>query len=322
MSGTAEIQQQLERYINAKLLTALDCTGSSFALRQTNLGINSRVFYLDIAGRPPLVVKAIRKRDRFKTLLDCSAYLAKKGITVPGIVYSREDGRLFKRIGMHIICEERVMGDTLYDHKDSPGLIADAARLFARMHTITRNTWGKIHENKTDGLYAYLLKKLQHNLEQWQRHDASFSGDLQTNITLWVQPWEQEVNRIARFSLSHGDPNPGNIILNAEGKLFLLDIGHIRYLPRAVDFYTLQLNLCEDSEEKHKIFEDAYCEGMTAEDHKALEETKPLFRVYVLTNFAAMLARRLAATAPEQPYHEDYVAFLEKAKVVIAEIIH
>ncbi len=60
-----------------------------------------------------------------------------------------------------------------------------------------------------------------------------------------LQQGEPAVNRIAAFSLCHCDPNPNNIIVRAsDRKLFLLDAGTIRYLPRAIDYFMLQAYFC------------------------------------------------------------------------------
>ena len=317
MKTHAPLQQRLEHYIAGRLCPALGCPGARFSLAATPLGINSAVYYLDIEGKPSLVLKALTKRSRFRQMLGCHAHLAGHGIGVPDILHAEEDGRIVKRIGRHIICEERIVGPTLSERRDSAELISAAARLFCSLHAVTRDTWGKIDESKTGGLHASLVKKMKENLHVWQDRPAG----LEKKAVAWAHGWRQPVDRLTRFSLSHGDPNPGNIILDGSGRLLLLDTGHLRYLPRAIDFYTLQLNLCEDDEGKQKIFEDAYAGGMAAGDVTPFQETLPCFKAYVLVSGAAMLARRLSATAPGQPFYDDYVGLLQKARRMVAEII-
>ena len=159
MKAVPAIKHRLERYVEKKLLAALDCQQSGFSLEETGLGVHSHVFYLHVEGRTPLVLKAIEKRDRFETLMRCSAHLSQNGISVPKILYSAKDSRLFGGRGLHVIVEERILGETLKEKKDPGGLIAPVARVFSRMHSIERGSWGKIDEGKTEGLYAYLLRK-------------------------------------------------------------------------------------------------------------------------------------------------------------------
>jgi Ser/Thr protein kinase RdoA (MazF antagonist) len=317
-----KLQKRLEQYIEKRLLDALGCPECKFSLKETSLGIHNHVFYLDIQGRDPLVLKGVNSRGRFKTIVSCSAYLAEKGISVPKVLYAEKDKKLFEGPGLHIICEERITGDTLQERKGSARLIADAARFLARLHSVTRSTWGKIDEEKTGCLHEYLFGKLEGKIKQWQKHDPSFPTELKADVSEWIEPWKKDIEQITTFSLCHGDPNPGNIILSTAGQLFLLDIGHIRYLPCAIDFYTLQLNLCEDNEGKLKIFEDAYCEGMDDHDLSVFKTSQPFFKVYVLIQFASMLAERLTTAAPEEPYHEEYVKYLKKAKQMISGIVY
>jgi len=322
MKTAPKLQKRLEQYIEKRLLEALACPGSRFSLKETSLGIHNHVFYLDIEGRDPLVLKGVNSRKRFKRTVSWSAYLAEKGIRVPKVLHAEEDKKMFGGPGLHIICEERIVGDTLQDRKGSEKLIADAARFLARLHSVTRSTWGKIEGEKTGGLQEYLFGKLKGRLKQWQKHDPSFPAELKADVNKWLEPWKNDIEKITTFSLCHVDPNPGNIILDTEGQMFFLDTGHVRYLPRAIDFYTLQLNLCEDNEGKLKIFEDAYCEGMDDHDLSVFKTSQPFFKVYVLIQFASMLAERLTTAVPEEPYHEEYVKYLKKAKQMISGIVY
>ncbi|MEI6126278.1 MAG: hypothetical protein WCQ99_06950, partial [Pseudomonadota bacterium] len=66
MEARRTLQKRLEKYVARTVLPFFSCSGSRFTLTGTNLGIHSHVFYLDIEGRPPLVLKGIQKKDRFK----------------------------------------------------------------------------------------------------------------------------------------------------------------------------------------------------------------------------------------------------------------
>jgi hypothetical protein len=321
MKSEPAFQKALEQHVARCVLPAVGCPQAGFTLTATGLGINSDVFFLDIAGHPPLVLKAIRPAGRFSNLLRCSALLAGHGLKVPRIIYARRAPRLFSRLGRHVICEERIMGPTLAERRGSGTLIGEAARLLSRLHRIRRIGWGTPEECRTHGLYRFLGSKLQDRLRQWRGHDPDLSDSLYNSVPAWIQPWEHEIEQISTFSLSHGDPNPGNLILGPQQELYLLDIGHIRYLPAALDFFTLQLNLCEDDERTTAAFEAAYMEEAPPQDSAAFAATRPFFKACVLVNFGCMLAERLAEGSLPEPLAAAGRRHLQAAARLLADAV-
>ncbi len=312
---------RLKRFVEYRLLEALGCPERKFSLKKTGLGIHNQVFYLDIDKMIPLVLKGIKKRQRFSELLKCSEHLMGKGINVPEILHAQEDGRLFKRLGLHIICEKRIMGNTLQAGNYSNKIIAEVSRVLSHMHSFKRVTWGKIDEAKSDGLFEYLHSKINKKLQNWGETDTFFPKKQSEDIFRWIKPWKRNIEEIKTFSLSHCDANPGNFILSNDNQIYLLDTGNIRYLPRAIDYYTLQVQLCEDNRDKIRIFEDTYFEIMNSDDIKEFKKSHLFFKVYVLVNFACMLAERIKRDNTGDPFHKQLPEYLTKAKKVIFEII-
>jgi len=301
MNVTPALQRAFEQYVARRVLPELGSPRAAFALTATQLGVNSDVFFLDIAGRPPLVLKAIRRAGRFSSLLRCAALLAEHGFKVPPIVYARRASRLFDRLGRHIICEERIVGPTLAERGQSEALRTETARLFARLHRIQRTGWGPPDQRRSHGLYRLLCSKLQERLRAWRSCDSGLSPALAERMVAWLKPWQQQIEQISVFSLCHGDPNPGNLIIGPHDDIYLLDIGHIRYVPPALDFFTLQFNLCEDDARMAAAFEAAYRAGSSAQERSAFTTTQAFFKACVLVNFGSMLAEKLASgSLPEQ----------------------
>jgi len=312
---------RIEQYVAQKLLPLLGCANRPFTLHETALGIHNLVFCLDIEGYRPLIVKGVRKRDRFHAICSCSHHLAASGIRVPGIVHAAEDRRLFGRLGCHIICEERIVGQTLFEKHAVAELLPAAAELFAGMHAITQPCWGPLDRQRTDSLYGHLRGRLRDKLKQWQAAAPDFPAEFYSRILSWIEPWREPVGRIRLFSLSHGDPNPGNIIANAENELFLLDTGHIRYLPRAIDYFMIRTHLCRDNPEKIQVFEQGYFKHMQPQDKADFTATEAFFKLYVLVDFAAMLARRLQHTRPGERYYQEYAEGSATVRHMIIDII-
>jgi len=321
MESKPAFQKALEQHVARCVLPKLGCPRAAFSLAATPLGVNSDVFFLDIEGRAPLVLKAIRQADRFRAVLRCSALLAGHDIRIPGIVYARRAPRLLSRLGRHVICEERIMGPTLAERKGSETLLAGAARLFARLHRIQRNSWGPPDQCRTHGLYRFLRSKLLERLRQWRSHDPGLDASLAERVAAWIRPWEQQIEEISTFSLCHGDPNPGNLILGPQHELYLLDTGHMRYLPAALDFFALQLNLCEDDVCTAAAFEAAYSESVPAQEAPTFAATRAFFKTCVLVSFGSMLAERQASGCLPGPLAGAGKRHLRAAATLLADAV-
>lgn len=314
-------EPKLHRYVATTLLPALGCTGRGFSLTRTDLGVHNIVFYLDIEGYRPLVLKAIGKRRRMEMLVACARHLAEHGISVPRIVHVGPDRWLFGRRGFHLVCEERIVGATLFELGRPHELLPGVASFFAALHNVCSPTWGTIDRMRSGGLYAHLNRRLQDKIRQWQADDRTFPEVLSKQIRVWAAGWQRRIDEIRTFSLSHGDPNPGNIMVTPEGDFALLDTGHIRYLPRALDYWMVKIHLCRDDPEKAGMFQNAYYQVMEELQRPVFEKTEPFFALYVLVDFAAMLAGRLRGTPPDGRYYEEYRDGLATARRMIEELL-
>lgn len=306
MKAPSADREAITRYIRDTLLPAIGCAGRPFTLTQTELGIHTRVLYLDIEGRSPLVLKAIGKRKRFRTLCACAAQCAACGVSAPRIVHADEDSRFFNRRGFHVVCEERIMGHTLFELGTPEDLLVPAAAFFASLHNTTRPAWGVLDRPRTTGLHRFLTGRMREKLAQWRSADPGFPARLDERVQAWAAAWRERIDALRVFSLSHGDPNPGNIMVTGEGKLVLLDIGHLRYMPRAIDYCMLKLHLCRDDAGRGDAFEAAYLSALDPNARAVFTETESFFALYVCVDFAAMLSGRLRHTRPGERYYEEY----------------
>jgi len=315
------IQRKMEHYVREKLREKLGRQGCEFSLETTELGIHNHVFFLDIEGAPPLVVKAVTKRPRFRTLVAAAEHLLQNGIRVPRILHSREDRSIFSWRPLHVICEERITGITVFDSEAPAALVPEIAGLFSRLHAIRRNSWGKLSEFRTGRLHEYLITKTRGQLKQWGTLDASLPQQLPGRCAAWMNERKDLVDAVSSFSLSHGDPNPGNIMVREDGTLYLLDVGHIRYLPRAIEYYTLVVHFCQDQRDLLQRFDDRYFAGMTAAEREEFAASQQFFKLYVLIDFGQNLARRLAATDSGHPWHREFTVNMKRIRLAIEEII-
>jgi Ser/Thr protein kinase RdoA (MazF antagonist) len=310
----------MERFVRDTLRERLGWPERRFSLEATELGVHNHVFFLDIGGAPPLVVKGVTKQQRFRTLVAAADHLLHHNIPVPRVLYAHEDRSMFSWPRLHVICEERITGATIFEKDSSVDLIPALAGLFSRLHSIRRDTWGKPVERNTGGLYESLLIKSRGRLKEWGQLDCSVSGRMTERCIARLEAGKTAVTGISSFSLSHGDPNPGNIMAREDGSLYLLDVGHIRYLPRQIDYYQLVAHFCRDSAELLRLFDAQYFAGMAAGEKEEFAATQQFFKLYVLIDFGHNLARRLAATDPDHPWHRELIDNGNKIRHAIEEI--
>jgi len=315
------MSDRISAYVENRLSGRLGCTSGPFALDRCHAGVHSEVYFLTMPGFEPLVLKVFSKRRRFRSAVACQQYLAGQGIAVPRIISIDEDTRFFNRRGMHVLCEERIAGDSLQHLPRTPGLIAEVAQLYAGMHAIQRSAWGDIKQGKTTGLHAALRKKLVERLDGWGRAEE-LGPALREKIIAKFAAGQDQVDSIRSFSLSHTDPNRNNLILRAgDRRLFLLDTGSLRYLPRAIDYFMLQAYFCFDNPGHSALFEEAYFQGMAPRELAAFRESQEVFRLYVIILFAHDLSTRFAALDRSSPYFDEFARLIPLAKNTLTKLL-
>jgi Ser/Thr protein kinase RdoA (MazF antagonist) len=321
MKHKNEVMQRMQRFVAGPLRDELGYRQKKFTLEATDLGIHSYVFFLTFEGGPPLVVKAITSKKRFRSLVQCTEHLSQKDVRVPQILYAHEDRRIFPWDRMHVICEEQIVGRTMFEMQPTEVPVPEIARFFFRMHSMKRETWGKIDEAHKDGLHEHFMAKAREKLKQWQQHDPACESSFAGNCVGWMKTQQKIIQDISSFSISHGDPNPGNIMYSTDGEIVLLDVGHLRYFPRALDYYQLLIHFCQDREELIRRFEENYFTGMSQEEKRVFDESHLFFKISVLIDFGETLAVRLTATERKHPWHEEFTVNLGKIRRAIEEII-
>lgn len=319
MDDLNTIREKLSAYVRGRLLGRLGLAGRPFALEPAHAGIHSRVFYLTVEGHRGLVAKVFDSRRRFRAARSCARHLAGHGIAAPQVVWAEEDSRVFSRRGMHVLCEERIEGASL-EHLDlTPDIIEKAARLYAGLHAVERGAWGDIGRGSVRGLFGYLEKKMLKRLDGWSRADDLPPAE-RNKIQAVFAAARPAVDRIASFSLSHTDPNRNNLILrSSDGKLFLLDTGSLRYLPRAIDYFMVQAYCCQGRPDHEALFERTYQQGLSAQQLEAFRETRDFFRLYVIILFVHDLTTRFAALDPGSPYRGEFAGLIPVAKQALAK---
>jgi len=322
MDDKQKFQERVAAYVEHRLLDRLGLSRRPFVLEPSHAGMHSLVFFLTIQDERPLVLKIIMKRRRLRSIAARARHLLENGVAVPELVLADEDNRFLNRRGMQVLCEERICGETLQHSPRTPELIAELAVFFARMHGHTRNTWGDIEKGSSGGLFDYLYKKTAARINAWSAVDAAATPALQSRLLGLLAQGEPAVNRIHSFSLSHCDPNPNNIIVRTgDGKLFLLDAGTVRYMPRDIDYFMLQAYFCFRNTHYASVFEKAYMRHLSAAELQKFTDSQGFFRLYVAVLFMHDLTTRFAALAKDSPYDDEFAELIPQAQKALMELL-
>ena len=293
MNDNSIVPKRIDNYVSTRLLEQLDFQNRNYSLQKMPLGrFSSSIFLLDIDGCSPLILKAIRKRYRYKRILQSQDILLNHNIPVPKIVFAEEDRGLLLWKKMHVICEEKVEGSTLLHVDLTPEIIKDIARLFFRLHRIKSTLWGKLNEGgRSDSLFFYLNENIQKNLRKLCKYDQNFPFARVNSIVDYCKRFQREVEEINTFSLCHKDPTRANIILDKNKSLYLIDICEMGYFPPFIDYYMAQIYLLEGNEARMRLFEEAYMQGLTLEEKQEMKIAQPLFKLFVLTQLATRISK-------------------------------
>jgi Ser/Thr protein kinase RdoA (MazF antagonist) len=321
MKHKNEVMQRMQQFVAGQLRDELGYRQKKYTLEATDLGIHNYVYFLTFEGGPPLVIKAITSTKRFRALMQCTEYLTQKDVRVPQILYAHEDRRIFLWDRMHVICEERIAGKSMFEMQQAEVPVPEIARFFFRMHSIKREAWGKITEPQKDGLHKYFMAKARDKLKQWQGHDQACEPSFAKKCLGWMKKQQEIIQSISSFSLSHGDPNPGNIMYSSDGDIVLLDVGHLRYFPRALDYYQLLIHFCQDRVDLTRRFEGHYFTNVSQEERESFDASHHFFKLSVLIDFGQNLACRITVTDQDNPWQEEFVTNLGKIRRAIHEII-
>jgi hypothetical protein len=103
--------------------------------------------------------------------------------------------------------------------------------------------------------------------------------------------------------------------------MYLLDVGHLRYLPQAIEYYTLVVHFCRDQRDLLQRFDNRYFAGMTASEREEFAASQQFFKLYVLIDFGQNLARRLAATEQGHPWHKEFSDNRDRIRQAVEEVL-
>ncbi len=305
---------RLKEYITAHILPAIGTSGRAFSLKTVSAGSRNLIWFLNLEGGSSYVLKAVSKRFRIKNIIWAHAQLKRSGIPVPKLLFADRTWKTAKTMGYYFACEKRVDGRPLDELGDGRRQhIAQAAGLFARMHSRRSFRWGKLKSFQVLGFKNYLLRKASERAGALAESGVSPAEKLLG----WFAGKASAIRPLSRFSLCHGDVNMKNILLCTDGAIRLIDTEAFKFLPFQIEYFRLCYALCGFDAGLQQEFKNAYLAGAGRKRERDLKRCAPLYHGYVLLEIAWHFNKKLKQDALTEA---DRNGFMEIRKTALEQL--
>jgi len=295
MTTQHEIQPDaLAGYITKRILPAVGRQGASFTLELISSGSRNIIWFLTIADGGKYVLKAVSKRFRIKNIIWAHAYLERRGLPVPRLLFADRAWKTARTMGYYFACEERVDGialDGLGDER--AGHIKPVAALFASMHANRSLRWGKMKSFQILGFGEYLMRKAAERIEALAGSGCTVQGKPAAGLLAWFEQKKTIIKPFWGFNLCHGDVNMKNILLSPGGSIRLIDTEAFKFLPFQIEYFRLAYGLCGFDAAALEQFTSAYAAAATIKNLQRLETQGFFYHAYVLLEIAWHFNKKL-----------------------------
>lgn len=264
----------IDNYIKEIVIPRLNLSeNSSLQIDEIKVGSNTKLFQLSKSETEKLIIKFYPVKGgkskgtehNFLTNL-----LLDNNIDVPKILLFDSSRKTIEKYNFEVVIEEFINGKhiSMNDLKIS-NISNQISNILKKLHQLRSPILGKPWGNEvikgraTDFFYEQIkthfkiinkyLKKLANN-----QIDEYFSFFSQRS---------KSISNISNFDLTHNDISPENIMINSDGKIYLIDFGSMSYFFLENDLISVWLKLCEKDENLFNEFLEMYFRDETASNN-------------------------------------------------------
>jgi hypothetical protein len=242
--------------------------------------------------------------------------LSRRGFRVPRLLAADLSPLTRLRFGSFALCEEEVVGHHLDEEGFRPADVRAAARTLAGLHRTVRSRHGDLLIGRIDSVARYHRKRTRRALERLRR-DAEGA-----RVAGGAAPWfARAVDSLAdcgQFGLLHGRVNIGNVIVDAAGDAWLIDVWSARYdcpereIVRALHRLT-------GGPEGREAFLDTYFAAREAGAAGAYERRGPFFHAQFHLYEAVRRLRRMERNREEASLREEATHHMEALRGLVGQ---
>ena len=319
MEGTTARQTHLEeriektplirRLVEDELLPRLDWSGP-FELRPVKRGHNL-VYFLNVEGRPKLVVRAGTRRWKFRRRIALHRYLSRRDIPVPEVRVAVAGALSRPKHGLFLSAEDRIRGGTILKTEEPLRLAAHAGELFARLHGLRHFPRPLFPEGRsTRGrLGSWLRSRADARLERFRKIHPNLE-ELADQARAWLDAWPSRAwCHSPRLCLT--DLAKGNVI-GTRDRVAIVDLVALRNSSPPHELGRARYQLLDGREAEWNAFISAYLAVADPSLAGMVREVFPLTEVLYLLRHMCVpkhsedgsLSRRLGLlldSTPGQP---------------------
>ena len=260
------------------------------------------VFDVRVGGRRFLLrVFRISRSDEARAHHDASNLLQAHGVTVPRILDYCVSPRRYRAV---MLLEEFVEGESLGALRMTEDHLKAQARQLARLHSITRRSWGPLFQECRAPLFPALAKRALRNLDQLRHAGVDVDESVERQTRRWCDSWSERLQAVDCFSLTHGDIHRANGIFTADGDYCLIDFTKFEYALAAKDIVRYRHKLCRNNATKFGVFREEYDRNLAPEAAATVHEFVPFYMALYSLAAAAAYAKRAARSRSNRKARE------------------
>lgn len=285
------------------------------SLERPMTGARTLVFDVRAGSRHYLLrVFRISRTAEARVHYDASKRLEANGVNVPRIVDFCRSPRRYRAV---MLLEEFIEGKSLGALRMTEAHLRAQARQLARLHSITRNSWGPLDQECRAPLFPFLVKSALRNLEQLRQAGAGVDDRVEQETLRWCASWSQRLHAIERFSLTHGDIHRANGIFTADGDYCLIDFTKFEFAPAARDVVRYRHKLCRNDAAKFGIFIEEYDRHLSPDIVATVHEFIPFYEALYSLAAAAAYSKRAARSPSNRTARERIGLFWQEFRGMV-----
>lgn len=235
---------------------------SSYRLSPTMYGLTSCVYFLDLEGHAPMVLRREDSVAAARRRLAGARLLRRHNVDVPKILMADLRWSTRRRWGGCFLLEERLPGRPYSECENVATIVDSTARLFAQLHghrcrsLADGPSWSSCAKavlERKQPLERKIRRSARRLLERYRQRNLPHAGDIRAVLTaLPRSAWRPSLR------LCHGDPAEGNILYYGN-EVGLVDFSETGFHWAGFELAKILHRRLGYDEELCGRFLDAYC---------------------------------------------------------------
>jgi len=275
----------LSGYVARWLLPVMGISGRTFTAEPpASPGTRSRLRVVRIEGMPPLLLRAFSLRRQAVKNAEALRHLDALGLAAPRLVahdLSARPGRIFRAedADPFVTVETWIEGTPHAELKEkafASEQTLQVARVLARWHAVTRQSWGRPSGQRFRSFPSYTLLGVRRMTRALGARGWLAEAE---SRRLWQRfgAWQDVLGALDVFSLVHNDANRHNFVLTPGGEMVPVDLHRVSYEPFAEEVVNASYHFCRKDAALEQRFLETYFEHADAAARETWEATRGFF---------------------------------------------